>query len=379
MPNRKKTTSINKVDKLVKEYNDLSDSQRGEFLKHLGIGSTQPSPLTQLYLSQYSLLNADTIPLQVFGTSTHSIHYFLWCIEIEARYDRGELTEYLKALLTMDQIIDEYQREGHQTLHIEYPREFFADRKRKNAQQHIIPTIILNKGTPYEDAMDLYSAYIYFRDTRITEEWLSFFENLDQQAPSYEAFFSSLLPFAMVRGAAKLLQELGHGVYRSDEKQEVPARIHDDITRWQPFWVGRKGPGGSKGAKPPEALVKFVIAVDNCLDLVRQMKGLYQAHKRDDWRAIIRAQESYRSYVAKNSEQHIEEIIELLPESIEDKFVPTDYYNKFVSPLALACELAARQINFTGSDGKPYKAGTLLEKYREGGGQRRNSPDQLIN
>lgn len=373
MPNRKKTTSINKVDKLAKEYRNLSDSQRGEFLKQLQITPTQTSPLTQLYISQQASPEADTIPLQIFGASTYSIHYFLWCIEVQANYDRGELTEYLKALLAMEQVIAEYQREGHQTLTIEYPREFFVDKERKNSQQPGVPTVILNKGTPFEDAMDLLSAYIYFRETRITEEWLAFFEILDQQAPSYEAIFSSLLPFAMTKGAEKLLQELSQGLYRSDAKLEVPAHIHDQITHWQPFWVGRKGRGGSKSPKPSEALVEFVIAVDNCWDMVKQFKDIYQVHKSDDWRAIIRAQESYQSYIAKNGDQHIEEIIELLPESIEDQVVPIDYYNKFVSPLALACELAAREISLTGADGKAYKAGTLLGKYREGGGQRRTS------
>jgi hypothetical protein len=376
MSNRKKTTSINKVDKLVKEYRKLSDSQRGEFLKQLSIAPALPSPLTQLYISQHFSPDADTIPLQVFGNSTHSIHYFLWCIEIEARYDRGELTEYLKALLTMDQITVEYQQQGHQTLTIEYPREFLVDKDRKNSQQPGVPTVILNKGTPHENAMDLLWAYTYFRDTRITEDWLAFFEQLDQQAPAYEALFSTLLPFAMARGAEKLLQEFSHGFYRSDAHREVPAHLHNQITHWQPFWVGRKGPGGSNPIKDSAVPGDFVIAVDNCFDLVREMKEIYMEHQSDDWRSIIRALGKYQSYVEVHGDQHIDELMELLPRYIKSRHNVTESYKKSASPLAFACQLAAREIGFTGGDGKPYMPVTLLTKYREAGGQRRTSTEQ---
>ncbi len=377
--------SVNRLEKLVKEYERLSYAEKGRFLQRTGIVVMQPLPEEQSYVSYFEQNIEDALPLPV-GESPYSFDYYLWGMKMTCVYDRGELTEYLKALLTVDEIILAYKADGDFTISLEHPRKFFIGQDEDNLLQ-ILPIVIFNKGTDQEEKLSLFAAFQRLRTIKESSNpyWTAWFEQIDREVPAFEAAFSEFLPFAFAQGAAKLIQELSASVFYGDENHEMPAAIHDWIKLWRPFFSGRQGPGWKNRPKnnsgsqiPPE----FVPAVDNCFDLVKQMKDTYTNHASDDWRSIIRALGIYQGYVEKNSAQYIDEVMELLPRRIEDNTLRDRFpssYSKIVSPLAFACELAARKTGFQKPDGQYYEALTLIDKYREAGGQRRASANQYIN
>jgi hypothetical protein len=381
MPTKKKAKCT--VEKLLDNFESLSYAEKGDFLRRIGVtGDSQISSLQQTYFSRF-LSTEDTqhSPTPTYKFS-ESYEFYFWGMKAIYLYDHQETIKYLKALLALERITEAYQRDGAHRLTIEFPRNFLYEND-DDARRQMLPLVYIDQDTPQEQKMDILTADQYFRNSFQSPAWLNFFAQLDRDMPEYESTFRVALPLVFAQGARKLVQEIAALRFFADQNGEIPTHIHDQLRQWQLFVVGRNGAGWRhRSPKTGDAniLPRFVSAVDNCYELARHLKKTYIAHAGEDWRAIVKASSTYRNYVKKQGPQFVDEVIELMASRLENR-VSRKYasrFEKITSPLAFACELAARELDYKRNDGKEFETLTLLAKYGEGGGQRKSSAKNTI-
>jgi hypothetical protein len=101
------------------------------------------------------------------------------------------------------------------------------------------------------------------------------------------------------------------------------------------------------------------------------MKELYEENKsREDWQAAIKHSREYRKLSRGCKAEVLDEVLNLLSQRRRQRYGESrnaSSAQKAYTPLALACEIAARELGIHSKDGQYYSATTLLKKYRQSG------------
>lgn len=310
-------------------------------------------------LRYFAEVNCDVNPVEVDVSEGSDL-------VIHAEYDRANMIDLLSAIIASKRLFPESSieltgnpqwlhgvfdcREDHETHHVEYTGEAVA------------------KNKEVESVSDI----------RLCKEWLqSLRENGDIDDEAWEDIeFIARRAEWFIRH--KLGQVLHHQVFSLGEaaisfamdypltaediktlEKRTSAPIREYLTRPSRGGNTRGGDAWKKGS-----LTRFATKVDQLYGLADALlKGCDEYKPNARWFEMLKLSDGFKPFLNSCNDKTIEAVARLIPDRMKEKHSKKHKHGS--TPLAFACELAARELDIKKKDNTPYGVEYLLRKYRE--------------
>jgi hypothetical protein len=166
--------------------------------------------------------------------------------------------------------------------------------------------------------------------------------------------------------ASSLPYEITQGVLK-----EITA---DSVNTLKPFLPLRRKGWQKKPAAPrsESRRTEFVELVKKRYELGDLIQKTFKAQKNGDWKKALKKSKEYRIFSQGCDQRVIEDVLKLIPSRFRRGGKSARAYKEGTRPLAIAAEIAARELDFTDSSGKWYKPSALITEFNKAGGRIRN-------
>jgi hypothetical protein len=175
-------------------------------------------------------------------------------------------------------------------------------------------------------------------------------------------------------GEASINYALDHPV-SAEEFREIERMMGDSIRGQlpKPSSGGNTRKADAWKKVPP---YEFAKRVDELYDTADSLLKGYNQHKANSsWLEMLKLSDGFKPFLKTCNEKILDEVAVLIPLRLKEN--RSKNHKHGCSPLAFACELAARELNLRKKDNNLYGVEYLLRKYREANGLRGKEQKQV--